>query len=79
MTSKKDFGAAAQIVNDLYLAALAKLGDSFDVRKLPCTAKWASSALIAENVFISFFRQCGSRFDEKRFRSACRAGTPAAS
>jgi hypothetical protein len=68
MSSRKDYVRAARLVQDMAILAKA--------RKEPQSYRdlKAHEAVLLEEAFASFFREEeDSRFDETRFRFACRA------
>ena len=70
MMSRKDYQNAADIVARLYVEDKEKAIFK-GIALNQATVRWAPRALLAENVFIEFFRK-SEGFDEKRFRTACR-------
>ncbi len=73
MMTRKDYQRAAEIVNEQWNAT----GILYDVNNGKLTPEQVRAVLklVAtdmENAFVRFFQGDNPRFDEKRFREACR-------
>lgn len=76
MVTRKDFQTAVEMVQKRYReerSALLSFGGEKRSLSLDPSA-WSTHAVREENLFVDFFSRVNPRFDEKKFRAACRQG-----
>lgn len=68
--TKKDYTAAARIAAPYHEAAREAAAARIAAPYHEATVRFAAQEV--ENAFVLLFKQDGGRFDEERFREACR-------